>query len=270
MSKSQKTQTKNRFFFLSGYSKSIGANSNAPQRAIILTPNLAIKKRLHGIILRYKPGLDDVGFSIESKSIKNLIKGYLPLSLIGSPYGTPAFHCFPLLGRKPMFGGTETIEIKLQTQNTAITEKDVSVSLIVEEVIEEDPEQANKKPYYLLAGNSDSVLANKTLESAITLANAFDSNIRINGWVLRYKQGLDNVMMNIASSSIQRTGGIIEGEMSLAIAGSVFDSPAYNIFPIPGKKPVLGLSDNLQIQVTTGATPIAARDFGIAFIVEEV
>jgi hypothetical protein len=270
MSKSQKPQTKNRFVFLSGYSRSIGANSNSPQKAIVLTSNVNIKKRLHGIVLRYKPGLEDVGFTLESKSIKNLIKGYLPLSLIGSPYGTPGFHCFPLLGKKPMFGGTETIEIRLQTQNTAIVEKDISVSLIIEEVIEDDPEQATKKPYYLLAGSTDSVLANKSLQSAITLANAFDSDIRINGWILRYKQGLDNVMLNFVSSSIQRTGGIIEGEMSLAVAGSTFDSPAYNIFPIPGKKPVLGLSDNLQIHVTTGATPIAARDFGIAFIVEEV
>ena len=67
MSKSQKPQTKNRFVFLSGYSRSIGANSNSPQKAIVLTSNVNIKKRLHGIVLRYKPGLEDVGFTLESK-----------------------------------------------------------------------------------------------------------------------------------------------------------------------------------------------------------
>ncbi|GBF49401.1 hypothetical protein LPTSP4_09140 [Leptospira ryugenii] len=264
------TQIKNKFTLLSGYSKAIGANSNSFQRAIILTSKVNIKKRIHGIVLRYKPGLEDVGFNLESKSIKNLIRGYLPLSVIGAPYGQPGFHCFPLLGRKPMIGSGETIEIKLQTQAVGISEKDVSVSLLVEEVVEDDPEYAKKKPYYFLAGNSDSVLPQKNSQTAITLANSFDTDIRINGWILRYKPGLDNVMVDLISSSIQRTGGIIEGSMSLAVAGAIHGSPAYNVFPIPGKKPVLGVTDNLEVQLSTNNVGVDPRDVAIALVVEEI
>ncbi|MCZ8156196.1 MAG: hypothetical protein O9264_08770 [Leptospira sp.] len=262
------SQSKNTFNIISGYSKAIGANSNSFQKAIVLQSAQNIKKRIHGIILRYKPGLEDVGVQIESKNIKNLIKGYLPISVLGAPYGAPSFHIFPFFGRKPMIEGKEVVEIKLQTQGTAISSKDVSASLLVEEIVEDDPEQYKKNPFYLLAGTSDTVAINKDEVTAIILANDFSSDVKIHGWVTRYKTGLDDVLIDLYSASLARTGGIIEGDMTLALAGSRFDSPCFDHFPLPGKKPILGLNDQIEVLLSTNSTAVGAREVGIALIVE--
>ncbi|WP_125178656.1 hypothetical protein [Leptospira harrisiae] len=269
--KDSNSKSQNHFNFMSGTSKAIPANSNSYQRAIVLSSAKNIRKRVHGIVIRYKPGLETCGVQIESFSLKNLIKGYLPLGVLGSEFNTPGFHIFPFLGKKPIIKGNEQIEIKIQTKGQEIEADDVSCSLLVEEITHDDGEQEKKNPFYILAGISDSVGLNQTDKKAILLANDFSSDVKIHGWVMRYKENLDKLKFDIYSANLQRSGGIIEGPMSFAVGGAPFGSPAFNMFPIPGKKPVFETSDSLEIQVTTSSTTqLNALDLGIALIVEAI
>jgi len=266
--KDTNTKINNRCKALSGVTKSIGANSNSFQRAIVLQSSHKPNKRIHGIILRYKEGLEDVGIQIKSHSIKDLIKGYCPISIIGSPYGSDSFNIFPFMGRKPMITGLEQIEILFQTQGTAINERDISVTLIIEELEDNSDIQTDKNPFYILAGTCEGVDPNKEDFKAIILGNDFSTDIKIHGAICRYKNGLDAVGIDIYSNSIERVGGLIEGEMTLSNLGSRFNSSSFHMFPFPGRKAILGLDGELQILLTTKTETVNARDVSIALVVE--
>lgn len=261
-------KSNNKFKILSGVTKAINASSTSYQKGIVLQSEHLGLKRIHGVVLRYKEGLEDVGVNIQSHSIKKIIEGYCPISVLGSPYGADSFNIFPFQGKKPLIKGKETIEISFQSQATPIAERDISVSLLVEELEDSSELQTDKNPFYILAGSCDPVGTNKRREKAISLANDFSSDVKIHGVVLRYKEGLDNVGIDLSFYSSDAVGGIIQGDMTLANLGSRFKSSSFNFFPLPGVKSILGQSRQIDVLLSTNSTAINARDVGIALIVE--
>lgn len=132
-----KEEKKNPFIILSGVNVTVPQGQTKNDAIILTIPNKN-KNRIHGFVLRYKPGLDDCGINIVSsdQSTGKIIEGYLSFAVAGSPYGVgaPGYSIFPIPGRKPIVPGSATLRISLTAQGAQINAREVSIGILAEEI----------------------------------------------------------------------------------------------------------------------------------------
>lgn len=127
-----------------------------------------------------------------------------------------------------------------------------------------------KNPFVLLAGVCQAVGQNSEKEDAIKIANTNNKAMRLHSIVVRYKKGLEDVIVDISSNNIRKTGKIISGELALAVIGAEHGTSGFNGFPILGLKPVISNNDNVIVKLKAFGTAINARDVAIAILAEEI
>lgn len=275
---------KNSFTILSGISKPVGLDER--KEAISFANPTSETGYLHGMIVRYKenkiPGslysLEDCLIEIECDSFKTekVISGDLQVSVAGAPKGSPAFHMFPFSGKKPPVFSDHPVKVYLTAKGRAIQAGDISVSLLFEEG--ESEENSKKNSFSIMGGViSSTVASGKTNEQAIVIKNPTNKFGRIHGMVVRYKESfvpgseftLEDCLINVTSDSF-KDDPIIKGSLELAVAGSPKGSPAFNMFPFAGKKPILSNQHSLKVSLTARSRAIQPGEVAVGFLFEEI
>lgn len=275
---------KNSFTLLSGISSPVALDKR--KEAISFTNPTNETGYLHGMIVRYKDkiisgseySLENCKIEIESDSFKNekVIYGDLQVSVAGAPKGSPGFHLFPFSGKKPPLHSEHTVKIFLTAIGREIQAGDISVTLLFEEG--ESEENSKKNPFTIMGGVVENTIGSgKTNDQAIVIKNPINRPGRIHGMVVRYKEGrvpgsefsLEDCLINVASDSF-KDDPIIKGQLELSVAGAPKGSPAFNMFPFPGKKPVLSNLHDLRVSLTARSRAIQPGEVAVGFLFEEL
>jgi len=131
--------------------------------------------------------------------------------------------------------------------------------------------QEKKNPFVFVGGVCSAVPAGSSKKDAIVCSVPSSRKHRLHGIIARYKSGLDDCAVNISSSD-NFTAKFMDGHISLASIGTAYGvgAPAFSMFPLPGKKPVISGSGKFLIELISQATPINARDVHFTLVLEEV
>ncbi|MBE7412230.1 MAG: hypothetical protein L6Q54_15365 [Leptospiraceae bacterium] len=122
---------------------------------------------------------------------------------------------------------------------------------------------------YVLCGVSKSIAANSgSLTNCITLPNKTGSDVVIRGFIIKYKSGLDDCLIDFSTPS-SKNDPLFFGQIELGGIGVVRGTGNFEFLFIPGTTSEIKRGENLDILIQTFNEPIAQRDISIICLVIE-
>jgi hypothetical protein len=122
------------------------------------------------------------------------------------------------------------------------------------------------KQSYILSGVSKS-LATNTYNLIIDIPNKTGKDLLITGFIIKYKSGLENVLIDIKTPETSNNP-FIQGQITLGALGSSYDNNSYFAWKLPSYLK-LSRGSNIQVYAQTFSTPINDRDITVSVVTIE-
>lgn len=120
-----------------------------------------------------------------------------------------------------------------------------------------------EKESFLLSGVSKTLSANST-NLIIDIPNKTGKDLYIDGFIIRYKTGLEDVLIDIKTPETANNP-FIQGQITLGAIGTEYNNNGYFAWKLPTKLK-LSRGSNIQIYATTFSNTINNRDVVVTAI----